>query len=69
MYNKLTKIEKEIVPFIIQGHSSYSICSWFNINLSYYYAIKKSIFKKLHATKITQLLTILLKNGQNIEDL
>lgn len=53
-------VETKIRQFIIE-------C--LNINYSEYLIIKRSLLKKLHAEKITQILAIALIKGLNINNL
>ena len=63
MLENLTDIEKEIMLLLIQGQNYDGISEYLIIDYSEYKILKKSLFKKLHITKIIQILPLLLQNG------
>lgn len=63
MLDNLTYMEKEIMFLLIQGHNFNGISSYLIIDYSEYKTLKKSLFKKLHITRIVQLLPTLIQNG------
>lgn len=54
---------------IIQGHNFNGITEWLSIDYSEYLTIKRSLLKKLHVKRITQILSVALLNGLNIDEL
>ncbi len=63
MIDKLTEEEKDVMLLLIQGHNFQGVSAFLGIDYLVYIKIKKSIFKKLHITKIIQILPLLLQNG------
>lgn len=63
MLDLLTDTEKEIMYMLIQGQNFNGISDFIGIDYQEYITLKKSIFKKLHITRITQILPLLLSNG------
>ena len=63
MLDLLTDTEKEIMYMLIQGQNFNGISDFIGIDYQEYITLKKSIFKKLHITRIIQILPLLLSNG------
>ena len=63
MLDTLTSDEKEIMFMLVQGRNFNGISACMCIDYKKYKNIKKSLFKKLHITKITEILKVLLQNG------
>ncbi len=62
MLENLTEEEKEIMYLFAQGRSCAGIMELFSFDYSRYKNIKKSLFKKLHITRIIQILPLLMEN-------
>lgn len=69
MFETLSGLEKDMMFLIIKSNNYKSIIECLNINYSEYLIIKRSLLKKLHAEKITQILAIALIKGLNINNL
>lgn len=69
MFKALSQDEKELMFLIIQGHNFNGITEWLSIDYSEYLTIKRSLLKKLHVKRITQILSVALLNGLNIDEL
>lgn len=63
MLSELTFEEKEIMFMLIQGQNFNEISTYMSIDYKKYKNIKKSLFKKLQITKITEILKVLLQKG------
>lgn len=63
MLDTLTEEEKEVMLLLIQGHNFQGVASFLGIDYLLYIEIKKSILKKLKITRMTQILSKLLKLG------
>lgn len=67
MLDLLTDTEKEIMYMLIQGQNFNGISDFIGIDYQEYITLKKSIFKKLHITRIIQILPLLLSSGLEYE--
>ena len=63
MLEKLTDTEKEVMLLLIQGHNFNAISDLLCIDYNLYVSTKKSLFKKLHISRVIQILPLLLSSG------
>lgn len=63
MLSLLTTTEKEVMLLLVQGYNFNGISQYLDIDYSLYIKIKRSLLKKLHITRITQILPLLIKNN------
>ena len=65
MLEDLTENEKEIMFLLIQGHNFNGISDFLEIDYPTFIILKKSIFKKLKISRMTEILGLLLQQGFN----
>ena len=63
MLEDLTENEKEIMFLLIQGHNFNGISDFLEIDYPTFIILKKSMFKKLHISRTTEILGLLLQQG------
>ena len=63
MFENLTENEKEIMFLLVQGHNFNGILDFVGIDYPTFIALKKSLFKKLHISRVIQILPLLIKDG------
>ena len=63
MLEILSDNEKEIMFLLIQGHNFNGILDFVGIDYATFIALKKSLFKKLHISRTTEILGLLLQQG------
>ena len=63
MFENLTENEKEIMFLLVQGHNFNGILEFVGIDYPTFIALKKSLFKKLHISRVIQILPLLIKDG------
>ncbi len=63
MLEDLTENEKEIMFLLIQGHNFNGISDFLEIDYPTFIILKKSIFKKLKISRMTEILGLLLQQG------
>lgn len=69
MLANLTDSEKEIMHFLVQGYNFIGISDFIGIKYSTFVNSKKSIFKKLHIKRTTEILSVLLNQGINPDEI
>lgn len=60
MLETLSDNEKEIMFLLAQGHNFNGILDFVGIDYPTFIALKKSLFKKLHISRTTEILGLLL---------
>lgn len=61
MLEDLTENEKEIMFLLIQGHNFNGISDFLEIDYPTFIILKKSMFKKLKISRMTEILGLLLQ--------
>lgn len=69
MLEDLTENEKEIMFLFIQGHNFNGISDFLEIDYPTFIILKKSIFKKLKISRMTEILGLLLQQGFNPDEI
>ncbi len=69
MLEDLTENEKEIMFLLIQGHNFDGISDFLEIDYPTFIILKKSLFKKLHISRTTEILGLLLQHGISLEEI
>ncbi len=69
MLEDLTENEKEIMFLLIQGHNFNGISDFLEIDYPTFIILKKSIFKKLKISRMTEILGLLLQQGFNPDEI
>ena len=69
MFENLTENEKEIMFLLIQGHNFNGILEFVEIDYPTFILLKKSLFKKLHISRTTEILGLLLQHGFNPDEI
>lgn len=64
MLELLTEDEMEIMYLLVQGHNFNGISAYLCIDYPTYKHIKKSLLNKLHISRITEILTVLVQNKE-----
>lgn len=69
MLEDLTENEKEIMFLLAQGHNFNGISDFLEIDYPTFIILKKSIFKKLKISRMTEILGLLLQQGFNPDEI
>ncbi|WP_347992820.1 hypothetical protein [uncultured Eubacterium sp.] len=69
MFENLTENEKEIMFLLVQGHNFNGILDFVGIDYPTFIILKKSLFKKLHISRVTEILGLLLQQGFNPDEI
>lgn len=69
MFENLTENEKEIMFLLVQGHNFNGILEFVGIDYPTFISLKKSLFKKLHISRTTEILGLLLQQGFNPDEI
>lgn len=69
MFENLTENEKEIMFLLAQGHNFNGILDFVGIDYPTFIILKKSLFKKLHISRATEILGLLLQQGFNPDEI
>ena len=69
MFEILSDNEKEIMFLLAQGHNFNGISDFLEIDYPTFIILKKSIFKKLKISRMTEILGLLLQQGFNPDEI
>ena len=69
MLDILSEKERNLLDLIIQGENYYSMLEWLGVDYNTYVSIKRTLLKKLGVRRITELLFVILKDVNSIDEI